>query len=61
MSGAEISITTYDKLVRESERLKIVTEFLKNSECATEDDLKIILGIHKSTEKEMRNIGENEE
>lgn len=60
MNGAEISIQTYEQLVRESERLKVAAEFIKYNTCVTNNDLKIILGVHKS-EKENKNIGENEE
>lgn len=54
MSGAEISITTYDKLVRESERLTIITEFVRNNTVITDNEMRILLGIKK---KESDDIG----
>lgn len=50
MDKGSISVVEYESLIRDSERLEIVRDYVKKSEFVSESDLRIILGIEAKKE-----------
>lgn len=44
-SNVTVSINDFDQLIRDSERLEIITEYAKNSKYVDKDTLLILLGF----------------
>lgn len=43
----EIALSTWEGLIRKSERLEMVREYVESSGYCNKDDLKVILGIKR--------------
>lgn len=48
-----ISKNEYERLVRDSEQLSIITKYVTNSSCVTSSDIKVLLDLKEDVTKEL--------
>lgn len=53
MSPVTISKSEYEQLVRDSEQLSIITNYVKNCKYASSSDIKVLLDVQEEKNEEM--------